>query len=261
MAASSGAFARAQPGIPAAAPDVTGSSAAPCMLPRVRESSLTMPEHPSPARSHDRPLLAPPSPLLRSPPPACGSAPVAELPPPACRLRRRPTTCPPDWLARGPARSPSSAAGVSWSGWATRRGSPWSTGAVAGSCGDRRRRRGARARAPPSAAPAPASRARRAARGSGHRGRAPRRRRGRPRAGHRPPRARTGRRLARAPAGVGPTNVVIRGRTRYATDTRGGALLVFSLRPRLELARRAEPARRPFTASPWTPSATACRPR
>ena len=51
--------------------------------------------------------------------------------------------------------------------------------------------------------------------------------------------ARTGRRLARAPAGVGPTNVVIRGGDAYVTDTRGGALLVFALRPRLELVRRA----------------------
>jgi sugar lactone lactonase YvrE len=51
--------------------------------------------------------------------------------------------------------------------------------------------------------------------------------------------ARTGRRLGHAPAGVGPTNVVTRGNDAYVTDTRGGSLLVFSLRPRLELVRRA----------------------
>ena len=91
VAASSGAFARAQPGIPAAAPDVTGSSAAPCMLPRVRESSLTMPEHPSPARSHDRPLLGAALAAAALAAAGCGSAPVAES-----ASRRRPRRCPTD---------------------------------------------------------------------------------------------------------------------------------------------------------------------
>ena len=46
-------------------------------------------------------------------------------------------------------------------------------------------------------------------------------------------------RLGRAPAGVGPTHVVSAGRdTFYVVDTAGDALLVFHLRPKLELTRR-----------------------
>ncbi|WP_445152137.1 YncE family protein [Baekduia sp. Peel2402] len=48
----------------------------------------------------------------------------------------------------------------------------------------------------------------------------------------------TGRRIARAAAGVGPTHVVAAGSWVYVTDTRGDALLVFATRPRLELVRR-----------------------
>lgn len=52
--------------------------------------------------------------------------------------------------------------------------------------------------------------------------------------------ARTLRRVARAPAGVGPTHVVTDapGRLLYVTDTQGGALLVFRTAPELELVRR-----------------------
>jgi DNA-binding beta-propeller fold protein YncE len=51
--------------------------------------------------------------------------------------------------------------------------------------------------------------------------------------------ARTLRRLGRASAGVGPTHVVSNGHgLLYVTDTAGGALLVFVLRPRLKLVRR-----------------------
>lgn len=48
------------------------------------------------------------------------------------------------------------------------------------------------------------------------------------------------RRLARVPAGVGPTHVVSESRfdRLYVTDTSGGALLVFDTRPELELVRR-----------------------
>jgi len=47
------------------------------------------------------------------------------------------------------------------------------------------------------------------------------------------------RRVGRADAGVGPTHVVSNGReTLYVTDTAGDALLVFRLRPRVELIRR-----------------------
>ncbi len=51
--------------------------------------------------------------------------------------------------------------------------------------------------------------------------------------------ARTLRRLARVPAGVGPTHVVSDGRERlYVTDTAGDALLVVALRPTPRVARR-----------------------
>jgi hypothetical protein len=49
---------------------------------------------------------------------------------------------------------------------------------------------------------------------------------------------RTGRVLARAPAGVGPTHVATAGRFAYVVDTRGGALLVYTTRPHLEPVRR-----------------------
>jgi hypothetical protein len=50
--------------------------------------------------------------------------------------------------------------------------------------------------------------------------------------------AETLRRVARAPAGVGPTHVAAAGGWIYVVDTDGGALLVFRLAPKLELARR-----------------------
>ena len=52
--------------------------------------------------------------------------------------------------------------------------------------------------------------------------------------------AATRRRLGRVPAGVGPTHVVAEPRfdRLYVTDTDGGALLVFTTRPELELVRR-----------------------
>ncbi len=50
--------------------------------------------------------------------------------------------------------------------------------------------------------------------------------------------AATGARTGRAAAGVGPTHAVALGRWLWVTDTRGDALLVFRLHPRLELVRR-----------------------
>jgi DNA-binding beta-propeller fold protein YncE len=51
--------------------------------------------------------------------------------------------------------------------------------------------------------------------------------------------AATGKRTGRANAGVGPTHVVSdNGDYLFVTDTAGGALLVYHLRPRLELIRR-----------------------
>jgi hypothetical protein len=51
--------------------------------------------------------------------------------------------------------------------------------------------------------------------------------------------AATGERTGRAPAGVGPTHAVSDGGDYlFVTDTTGGALLVYHLRPRLELIRR-----------------------
>jgi DNA-binding beta-propeller fold protein YncE len=48
-----------------------------------------------------------------------------------------------------------------------------------------------------------------------------------------------GTRIARAPAGVGPTNVAGgRGGLIYVIDTAGDGLLVYELRPRLRLTRR-----------------------
>jgi DNA-binding beta-propeller fold protein YncE len=47
------------------------------------------------------------------------------------------------------------------------------------------------------------------------------------------------RRIGSIPAGIGPTHVAIRGSEAFVADTQGGALLVFSLRPRLEFVRRA----------------------
>ena len=46
------------------------------------------------------------------------------------------------------------------------------------------------------------------------------------------------RRLAAEPAGVGPTHVVADGERVYVVDTTGEAVLVFRLRPRLQLTRR-----------------------
>jgi DNA-binding beta-propeller fold protein YncE len=49
----------------------------------------------------------------------------------------------------------------------------------------------------------------------------------------------SGRRTGRAPAGVGPTHAVSNGGNYlFVTDTAGGALLVYHLRPKLELIRR-----------------------
>jgi DNA-binding beta-propeller fold protein YncE len=49
----------------------------------------------------------------------------------------------------------------------------------------------------------------------------------------------TGERTGRAPAGVGPTHAVSdKGDYLFVTDTTGGALLVYHLRPKLELIRR-----------------------
>lgn len=50
--------------------------------------------------------------------------------------------------------------------------------------------------------------------------------------------ARTLRRVARAPAGIGPTHVAAVGTWVYVVDTDGGALLVFTTVPDLELVRR-----------------------
>ena len=51
--------------------------------------------------------------------------------------------------------------------------------------------------------------------------------------------AATGERTGRAPAGVGPTHAVSDGGDYlFVTDTTGGALLVYHLRPKLELIRR-----------------------
>jgi DNA-binding beta-propeller fold protein YncE len=51
--------------------------------------------------------------------------------------------------------------------------------------------------------------------------------------------ARTGERTGRAPAGAGPTHAVSDdGEYLFVTDTTGGALLVYHLRPKLELIRR-----------------------
>jgi DNA-binding beta-propeller fold protein YncE len=49
---------------------------------------------------------------------------------------------------------------------------------------------------------------------------------------------RTLKRVARAPAGVGPTTVAAEADRLYVADTLGGALLVFRVRPQLTLTRR-----------------------
>lgn len=49
---------------------------------------------------------------------------------------------------------------------------------------------------------------------------------------------RTGARIARVAAGVGPTHVVAVSDRLYVADTQGGALLVFATRPKLALVRR-----------------------
>jgi DNA-binding beta-propeller fold protein YncE len=49
----------------------------------------------------------------------------------------------------------------------------------------------------------------------------------------------TGERTGRAPAGVGPTHAVSdNGNYLFVADTAGGAILIYHLRPRLELIRR-----------------------
>ena len=48
----------------------------------------------------------------------------------------------------------------------------------------------------------------------------------------------TGAPLDHAPAGVGPTHVVSDGDRLFVVDTEGDGLLLFELRPRLELIRR-----------------------
>jgi hypothetical protein len=54
-------------------------------------------------------------------------------------------------------------------------------------------------------------------------------------------------RIAHAPAGVGPTQVVAgRGALIYVVDTTGDGLLVFELRPRLRLTRRLPILGRPY---------------
>jgi DNA-binding beta-propeller fold protein YncE len=56
-----------------------------------------------------------------------------------------------------------------------------------------------------------------------------------------------GTRIARAPAGIGPTNVAGgRGGLIYVVDTTGDGLLVFELRPRLHLRRRLPILGRPY---------------
>jgi hypothetical protein len=48
-----------------------------------------------------------------------------------------------------------------------------------------------------------------------------------------------GRRVGRAPAGIGPTDLTcLRRRWCYVTDTRGDALLVYAVGDRIELTRR-----------------------
>jgi DNA-binding beta-propeller fold protein YncE len=57
---------------------------------------------------------------------------------------------------------------------------------------------------------------------------------------------RTDRRVATAPAGVGPTHVVGFENRLYVADTRGNALLVYHLRPTLTLYRRVQLAGAPY---------------
>jgi hypothetical protein len=58
---------------------------------------------------------------------------------------------------------------------------------------------------------------------------------------------RTGRRVDRAPAGVGPTHVVAdRAGHLFVVDTEGDGLLLFRVRPRLELVRRVALATAPY---------------
>jgi DNA-binding beta-propeller fold protein YncE/predicted small lipoprotein YifL len=54
------------------------------------------------------------------------------------------------------------------------------------------------------------------------------------------------RRLGRAPAGVGPTHAVAMGDLVWVVDTQGDALLVFRLRPMLQLVRRVRLAGGPY---------------
>lgn len=58
--------------------------------------------------------------------------------------------------------------------------------------------------------------------------------------------ARSGRHLARAGAGIGPAQIAAHGGRLYVTDTEGDALLVFVVRPALELVRRVFLAGAPY---------------
>jgi len=62
--------------------------------------------------------------------------------------------------------------------------------------------------------------------------------------------ASTGRRIDRAPAGVGPTHVVAGpGHLVYVVDTAGDGLLVYDLRPRLHITRRLPVLGSPYAAA------------
>lgn len=58
-----------------------------------------------------------------------------------------------------------------------------------------------------------------------------------------------GDRLGRADAGVGPTRGISNDRWLWVTDTQGDALLVFRVRPRLELVRRVFLPRGPYAVA------------
>ena len=60
---------------------------------------------------------------------------------------------------------------------------------------------------------------------------------------------RSGRRVARAGAGIGPTHVVAFGGRLFVTDTGGGALLVFEQRPDLRLVNRVYLPGGPYAAA------------
>ncbi len=58
-----------------------------------------------------------------------------------------------------------------------------------------------------------------------------------------------GGRLGRADAGVGPTRAISNDRWLWVTDTQGDALLVFRVRPKLELVRRVFLPRGPYAVA------------